>query len=34
MELIDGYRDERHIKASQVGMHNQGIDRPGQLHIK
>lgn len=28
MELIDGYRDERHIKASQVGMHNQGLIGP------
>ncbi|GEM_PF-2229402 len=28
MELIDGYRGERHIKASQVGMHNQGLIGP------
>ena len=28
MELIDGCRNERHIKASQVGMHNQGLIGP------
>ena len=28
MELIDGYKGSAHIKASQVGLHNQGLIGP------